>query len=370
VTVRIGELFVRDGLATEADVSEALAYGRQQRMRLASALVTLGRVSADDASRALAEQHGVPAALTKHLAGRDLALAALLPTDVAWALGALPIATARGNDALVVCVRDPVPSAITTIERATGRPVVLAVAVEVMLMALIDESYSVPESVDVDLDTGPVDADGLDLGSLQLVDLDDRAVSKDHSQSDLRVPSRTSGIMPAVAPPPDPEARTLALDPALLAITAATSRDQVIDALLGYLRHRFAAGVVFVCRDRLALGQAGFGSDVVAEAVASLVVPLGQPSVLRLAHDQAARFAGAPPPATASPIQDRFFKLFGAPPAEVAVVPVTIKKRVVNLLYGHDPRRATIEEAANELGTLAAAAEAAFVKIILEAKGS
>jgi hypothetical protein len=374
---RIGDILVRNGVVHGTDVHEALAVARQRKMRLASALVAMGRMTADDGSRALAEQHGVPAALEKHLSGRDLALAVLLPHDLAWSLGALPIAVQRGQGALVVCTRDPVPSAVTTLERATGRPVMLAVAVEIALMPLVEETYAVPEEVDVDLDTGPVhgvdDAAPLDPATFQLVDLDDRRVSKDHSQVDVRLPPlesaappkrRTTGPFAAISPP----GRTLAFDPAMVAITAAETRDEVVDALLAFLRHEFTAGVVFVCKDGLALGQAGFGNDVVEDAVASLVVPLAQPSVLRVAFDKNAPFAGAPTPDTSSSIQDRFFKLFGAPPAKVVVVPVTIKGRVINLLYGHGPRGVSVEEAATELGALADAAEEAFARIILEAK--
>jgi hypothetical protein len=276
-------------------------------------------------------------------------------------MGALPLATARDRDALVVCVRDPFPTATETLERATGRPVMLAVAVEVALLPLIAATYpvaydSVPDEIDVDLDTGPVlapavgpEADALDPALLQLVDLDDRRVSKDHSQVGVRIPSRT---------------RVLALDAALVTIAAAERGDQVVDALLAFLRYRFAAGVLFVCKDGLALGQAGFGNDVVGDAAPSLVVPLAQPSVLRLAHDEAASFVGAPTAETASTIQDRFFALFGAPPPKVIVVPVSIEGRVTNLLYAHGPRFASHEEAVIEVGTLAEAAEEAFVRII------
>jgi hypothetical protein len=383
VSDRIGEILVRNGVVSETDVRDAIAVARQRRMRLASALVTLGRLSIDDASRALAEQHGVPAALEKHLSGRDLALAELLPQELAWSLGALPLAVSRGNDALVVCTRDPVPSAITTLERATGRSVMLAVAVEIVLLPLIQDTYAAPEEVEVDLDTGPVDTDhALDPAHLQLVDLDDHGVSKDHSQVDLRIPSidqtgrnRITGpfraITPAIPAQVEPPARTLALDPALVAITAAESRDEVVDAMLAFLRHTFRAGVVFSCKDGLALGQAGFGNDVVADTVTSLVVPLSQPSVLKAAHDRFASFAGPPGSETASTVQDRFFKLFGGlPPQKVVVVPVIIKERVINLLYGHAPRQRSVEEAAIELGTLAAAAEEAFVRIILETKNA
>jgi hypothetical protein len=387
VSDRIGEILVRNGVVSEADVRDAIAVARQRRMRLASALVTLGRLSIDDASRALAEQHGVPAALEKHLSGRDLALADLLPQQLAWSLGALPLAVSRGNDALVVCTRDPVPSAITTLERATGRSVMLAVAVEIVLLPLIQDTYAVPEEVEVDLDTGPVETleqqeIALDPANLQLVDLDHHGVSKDHSQVDMHIPSldhsgrhHVTGpfraMTPAIPAQVEPPARTLALDPALVAITAAESRDEVVDAMVAYLRHTFRAGVVFSCKDGLALGQAGFGNDVVADTVTSLVVSLSQPSVLRVAHDRVASFAGPPGSETASTVQDRFFKLFGGlPPQKVVVVPVAIKGRVVNLLYGHGPRHGSVEEAAIELGTLSDAAEEAFVRIILEAKNA
>ena len=55
---------------------------------------------------------------------------------------------------------------------------------------------------------------------------------------------------------------------------------------------------------------------------------------------------------------------------QVVVVPVKIKERVVNLLYAHGARNATLEAAAIELGTLADAAEEAFVRIILDGKTS
>lgn len=380
--MRIGEILVQGGVVTASDVEEALAVARARGLRLASALVTLGRCSADDASRALAQQHGVPAALEKHLAARDVALATLLPPHLAWSLAALPIATQRGRDALVVVVRDPVPSAVTSLERVVHRPVVLAVAVECALMPLIGDAYqasdpSVPIEVDIDVDTGPVvEADEHGLGTLELVDLDHASVTKDHSQSAMPAPFLAVGTEPGVkkgatgpfdAIGASSGVRTLALDPALVTIAAAEDPDVVVQALLAFLRHRFAAGVVFVCKDNLALAQVGFGDGLAPEVFASIVVPLSQPSVLRAVHDRGSGFVGAPQ--ASGVVQDRFFKLFGGVPATVVVVPVVINKRVVNLLYGHGPRGASVEDAASELGTLAEAAEEAFVRIIRESKG-
>jgi hypothetical protein len=397
VAPRIGEQLVRDGLITSADLKEGLALARERGIRLASALVILGRLSADDASRALAEQHGVPAALSKHLEGRDLALATLLPPGLGRSLAALPLAVSRGHDAVVVCVRDPGPLAAAAVERALGRSIVLAVAVESLLLPLIAETYPEPadasDDFDVDLETDasePLLSDGFDASALQLVDLDDRGVSRDLTQitSSQRITSigvaTTDGLSAAVAEPsrarrnsspfavimPSADAASpgFALDPALVRISAADSRDQVIEALLGFLRHRFDVAVVFVVRDGLALGQVGFGNGQTSDAIGALVMPLTQPSVLRVAHERVATYVGGS--GEASMVQDRMFRMFGGAPRQLVVVPVSIKDRVVNLLYAHGPRGVSIEDAAGELGTLAEAAEEAFVRIILETKSS
>jgi hypothetical protein len=360
----IGELLVQDGLITEADVEAALEHGRQRRLRLASALVALGRISIDEATRALAAQHGVPAALEKHLAGRDVALSGLLSGQLAWSLGALPLAYSRGKDAIVVCVRDPIPSAALSLERATQRPVLLAVAVEIALLPLIAETYPIakapegaPVEVEVELDTGPVR--GLDPDTLELVDLDHQAVAKDPAHA---------FSSPAIALPTR-VVKTLALDPALVAIAAAGSGDEVVDAILAFLHHRFGAGLVFVVKDGLALGQGGFADRLDDDTIAALVLPLSQPSVLRAAHDGQATLVG-PPGEHVSHVQERFFRLFGSVPFEVVVVPVIARSRVVNLIYAHGPRGATMAAAAAELGTLSTAAGEALVRIVRESKES
>ena len=60
----------------------------------------MGVVTDDEVARSLARQHGVPAALEKHLAGRDPTLAARLSPEVARTLVALTIAMSRGGEGI------------------------------------------------------------------------------------------------------------------------------------------------------------------------------------------------------------------------------------------------------------------------------
>lgn len=414
---------MRSGVISAADVERGLSDARASGLRLVSALVRLGKLSADDGARALADHHGVPAALSKHLDGRDLALAPHLTASVARELCALPIALSRNQESLVVCVRDPSPAVAATLARAAGKPIVLAVAVEAVLAPLVAEAYppdddaAADDDFDVDLDSGVTelppdlrreDSSPFRIGELQLVDLDDHGVSKDHSQVGMTTPAlpsrgegprRNTGPFAAIVPDavlelpaartpvprlpsepaiihapspspsttPPPEPRKLSLDAAIVAITRAETRDFVIESIVAFLRLRFDAGVIFSVKDGLALGQAGFGGDLDDDAITALTVPLSQKSVLRAAHERKAPFVGAP--TETGVVQDRFFKLLGTTPVSVVVQPVVIKDRVINLIFAHGAR-STEARAAEELRTLATAAEDAYVRIIREAKES
>ncbi|MDB4963767.1 MAG: ral secretory system protein domain protein [Myxococcales bacterium] len=196
---RIGDILVANGWVEPSILARALARQRETGLRLCSLLVVNGVLDADEASRALGEQHGVAAVLQKHIARRDESLVGLLPAALARACVALPIGRMGSGD-VIVCVRDPSPALHTQLARAMDESILLAVAPAHQLEALVLEVYG-PEDVnefDVDLSTGPIaslDLDEMDaidgapsesmpdLGSLELVDLDASGVDKDASQS-------------------------------------------------------------------------------------------------------------------------------------------------------------------------------------------
>jgi hypothetical protein len=194
---RIGELLIARGV-DPLNLSRALSDQPMTRHRICSLLISRGLLELDDASRALADQHGCAGALTKHLDGRDPAVAALLPASIAVPHQALPLGRTRGGE-LIVCVRDPRPELHSALERAIRQRVLLAVAPASRLQELVEQTYGAAppaeESVDVNLDaTGPIAAipelagngfggGGFGDGPLQLVGLDDARVAKDHSQS-------------------------------------------------------------------------------------------------------------------------------------------------------------------------------------------
>lgn len=225
---RIGEILVESGFVTAAALERALAKQREIPRRLCSLLIARDVIDVDIASRALAEQYGVPAALQKHLDNRDKDLAALFPAELARSWCMLPLGR-TGKGALIVCARDPSPAALAAVTALVKGTVVLAVAPASLLETLVAEAYGTAEDdFEVDLTTGPIHSLDLDpipadrrrapseggFGSLQLVELDDQAVSRDLNQSgSIQIgPSRQIPLPPSsagITVPPFEQEQTL-----------------------------------------------------------------------------------------------------------------------------------------------------------------
>jgi hypothetical protein len=356
---------------------------------------------ADDIARGLARQRGVPAALERHLAQRDPALAAVLPAAIAMPMAALPIAWSRGAQgmSLVVCFRDPTPDHIAEVARAVGVPVIPAVACEAVVARELavtypdaDRAAGVPDpdaAVDVDFDEPSAPA-------FNLVDLDDGRVHKDASQVDLMATRATGGALgtgrpaPRIEAPPPPPAAPAApaaptaptvpaiaapaptppssappsLDATLAAIAAATSRDA--SPTWRRVRPRRLAGrVVLVVREGPRSGTAASAARSPTRPRVALD-PAGQPSMFTTVHDDGKPLIGAPP--LGGLAQSRFLKLFaGLAPLQIALHAVHVRDRVVNLLFAVAPTDA-LPPAATALGLVAAAMGEAYERLIRDAK--
>src|SRR5687767_6791660 len=137
--MRIGELLVEQRKLRQSELTRALADKTADK-RICSFLIAKGLVDFDDAARALGEQRRVPCALAKHLAGRDPALAKLIPAELGRSAWALPIGRAS-NGQLIVCVRDPGPALLAQLERATKSKVTMVITPAARLEHLVLESY-------------------------------------------------------------------------------------------------------------------------------------------------------------------------------------------------------------------------------------
>ena len=381
--MRIGELLVEHKKLRRGDLDRAIAEQKSDR-RLASFLIARGLIEFDDASRALGELKGVPCALAKHLAGRDPALAKLIPAELGRAAGALPIGRTSGG-ALIVCVRDPAPALLATLQSAAKAEVLMVIAPQQRLEHLIQTAYgdASEDEFDVDFSSNvevappPPDMDALDPDSvrLALTDLDDARVDKDPTQFSSTTPPYASRAptRPITEPPllsrvptkpmtePPARARTepgrLTLPPSppslemiQTALEQETSRDGATDRALSYIAGRWVTGLVLALRDGRAVGYRGHNVKL-PETVS---IELSQPSAISRAIEAKKPAGGlAQDPVTKALAYHQGATI--AHPASIAAAPVLVRGLPVAVLAVGDPiaGEGDVEDATAALGKLA-----------------
>lgn len=311
------------------------------------------------------------------------------------------------------CYQIPRARRYAYVQPGQASPLPRSSSEQIPVVSATEDGNIEDESIDIDVD----EPDMADM--LQLVDLDHSQVARDHSQYHVDNKSQGSALdlvkrrdsdtsphvrytlreptpaeltltaaaaaatrsavasasmkpptpLPAVIPPRPqmPAAPNMTLAEAGDAIEAATTRDQVMAAVVAYMRGTFGAGLVLAVKDGLALGLCGFGGNFDEHTVETIVLPLSVPSFFSRAHNNRMTYAGEPDDGH---LQTRFFRLFGGePPDQVLVAPVVLRDRVVCMFYGHGRDQGAIHERhLAELQTLAQQTEQAFVRLIREAK--
>jgi len=139
----------------------------------------------------------------------------------------------------------------------------------------------------------------------------------------------------AAAPLAVPEAA----DPeeAARAIDAATTRDEVVAAVLALGRCFYRRVIFFIVREPWVIGWDGAGDDMDRTRAAALRVPLDLPSVFRGVTRDRNVFVGRLGPEET----DRgFLEAIGKKPSTTAaLLPVAVRGRVVNLVWGDSGSR-------------------------------
>src|SRR5690606_26226100 len=102
--IRLGDLFVREGLITDAQLKEGLAEARSSGHRIGYSLVHLGFVAEEELTRMLARQYRVPAVDLEKIKV-DPKILKLIPADVATKHLVLPLR--RVGRTLTVAMTNP-----------------------------------------------------------------------------------------------------------------------------------------------------------------------------------------------------------------------------------------------------------------------
>src|SRR5262245_61055045 len=380
--MKLGEMLVRDGRLTEAQLVSALGYQARDGGRLGTVLVEHGMVDLEALTVYLGLELGIPIATGAMLERAKRAAVRLLQPAHAFKHKCVPLVVQDRQ--LIAAIEDPHDFAtLEALASITGYRVLPRVAPELRIYYYIERYYGVarparyqrfgdsPRGDEAALDAAlpapplpglpPVPArptaapappprlrsalpakmfaasEALGPQAEDLIDTldaDDAAPAEAAPSASPLTPSAPISAPRPVTMPLAPLA--LAPDVALREFSRATDRNRIVDILLGYAAATFEAAVVFTVRDQFAFGWKAIGDLPGHANVEHLLIPIGPPSVVQaaVAADNGV-FHG---PLTPSTLNSYLYMVLQcAEPTLVTAGAITIGKRVVNVLYGHVP---------------------------------
>ncbi len=141
--IRLGDLFVREGLITEDQLKEALAVAKTEGYRIGYALVHLGFVQEEELTRMLAKQYRVPAVDLEKVTV-DEKILKLIPANVAHKHLVLPLR--RVGRMLTVAMTNPTDfSAIDDLKFITKLEIEPVIVGEYTLRKHLEKYYGATE---------------------------------------------------------------------------------------------------------------------------------------------------------------------------------------------------------------------------------
>jgi len=363
--MKLGTLLLRNAAISLSQLESGLRTQVLYGGRLGTNLIELGFLDIDGLGEQLGELYQIPVASRALLDAVGPAAIAMISARTAETLGAIPLgALPPFLDTLAVAMIDPRDDlAIDQLTDQTGKTITPYIVPELRALYYLEKHYGLPRQARfVRPGTRRTSAANADRRRTQppggLV-----------TPPPLRLEPRRRATPASQPPPLEVTPPKLGFGEACDRIDAARHRDEIATTLLDFADGRFPALVLFLVRDGNALGWRAFSERPLTRPINELSLPIGGTSSLQCASDDLRSFRGKPPSA-AHPTESALWSFLGlAPAAEVAVAPIAVRQRPVNLVYAH-PRGERFEGAViDELNELAVRASEAYVRLIRQAKG-
>ncbi|MEZ4399313.1 MAG: hypothetical protein R3B06_04800 [Kofleriaceae bacterium] len=381
--MKLGTLLLRNAAISLSQLESGLRTQVLYGGRLGTNLVELGFLDIDSLGDQLGELYQIPVATRALLDGVEPDVLALVNARTAATLGAIPLGHLPPFvDALAVAMIDPRDDhAVDQLADQTGMSIQPYIVSELRALYYLEKLYGLPRQARFVRPGGRRSLGAMDRRRSQPIAgiVAPPAVRLEPRRRSTTATLRTVGTGP-VATVGDgagaPRAGTVAAAPPKLAfldacdrIDAAHHRDEIAATLLDFADGRFPAMVLFLVRDGNALGWRSFTETPLATPISDLALPIGGTSALQCANDDLRTYRGTPP-AAAQPTERALWTFLGLPAvAEVAVAPVAVRARAVNLIYAHPPGDRFEGTVVDELNELAVRASEAYVRLIRQAKG-
>jgi hypothetical protein len=302
------------GIVSEKQLQEAIQHQVLYGGRLGTSLYELGMVTEERLQDALARAHGL-APGSPDYQRIDPAALALVPRSLAARHKVCPYAL-KGKTLFLLMVDPGNHTTLAQVGFSLGYIVKPMVVPEFRMIQLLRDHYGVDER--------------------------------------WRFTDTHLAKSPPLAPLSEEEASAR--------LDAALTRDEVVSAVLGASHRLFRRVIFFIVREPSVLGWSGAGEGIDAALIARLCIPLDQPSVFQSVTRDKTLFVGRLGP---EPQNQQFLQLIGKRPTTNAVLlPIAVKGRVVNLVFGDGGATANVKASLGGLLVVVQKAPRAYLRII------
>jgi hypothetical protein len=332
--LKLGQLLIKEGLITAAQLEEALRNQVVYGVRLGSSLIEMGCVEEDDLGRLLSQKLGVPFVGSKVLSSvpkeviRDFSRAMVIKYHV------LPFKL-EGNR-LGLAMTDPNDyKAIEEIAFITGHVVQPFLAPDVNISRAQARYYRIRNGEARYQQVSDLAPRKSLTGEERPPSITFPALSETGEQLNIIIPSEFEEF----ARPHDEETVTQLqipeqqkYSPEQLAgeLAAAGSRDAVADLFSSYISQEFMTGALFMVRKRVAVGWRGVRDGQGIDSIADLSLDLNKPSVLRDVVETRTFSLGT---LHSTPQNLQILELLAMPgTASLFVVPICMRNKAVALV--------------------------------------
>src|SRR5512136_2003532 len=147
MSVRLGEILIKESLITQDQLQKALDYQRANGGKLGSCLTKMGFITDDDITGVLSRQYGVPSINLKYYEV-DATVIKLIPQDTAVRYQIVPLS--RVGSTLTIATVDPTNFfAMDDIKFMTGFNVEPVVASEASVIEALEKYYWTPHAIEL-----------------------------------------------------------------------------------------------------------------------------------------------------------------------------------------------------------------------------
>ena len=371
MATRLGDLLLKQGLVTTAQLDEALKYQVIFGGKLGTNLIEMGIIEEEDLTRALSKQYLVPSVSMEEVMNIDPQVLALLPRDLVEQHNVVPIK--QEGRRLTLLMADPTDfKLIEDLSFRTGLIIKPVVAAEVRLVFALEKHYNItrdrryihvtkklaakrpappaPVPAPVPEPVMPPPVDELQLESFS-------GSTPEYSPGQIDVVEELAEIAPLEE----------ILDPETLSLYLADARDRddVLDSISSYLAHAYDRVALFLVRGNVAHGWKASSDHQDLPDFSQAEFPLDEPSILKTVAETSSFLLG---PIPRTPFNSMFLQeIGGRVPQTALLVPLLMMGRVVGIIYV-DGKGEELAEKLFELQKITIKAAMAFEILVLKNK--